>query len=138
MGPLVIGIAIALIIVFGSKLKGALNKVSGTPAKGILLHVSSTRTSAFGTGSTRVEFRTMRIDVEVPGQTPYEVRGSFQYPAFLARDMVPGATVELRVSRANKNSVTIVGPGVAFAAAQLNAGPSTPAAPQLPGQGASS
>lgn len=114
-----IGIAVA-IIWFWIKKAGGGSTRSGLPARGILLQVSSTRGSSFGTGSTRVEYRQMRVDVEVPGQPAYEVSGSVKYPANLARDVLPGAQVELRVNKRNKNAIEIVGPAVGFsAAAQL-------------------
>jgi hypothetical protein len=111
----IIGIVIWLVVKAASG--GAKN---GLPARGILLQVSNTRSSSTGTGSTRVEYRQMRVDVEVPGQPPYEVSGSVKYPANLARDVLPGAQVELRVSKRDKNTIEIVGPAVGFsAAAQL-------------------
>jgi hypothetical protein len=113
---IVIGVIIWLVVKAAS---GGAGK-NGLPARGILLQVSSTRGSSIGTGSTRSEYRQMRVDVEVPGQPPYEVSGSVKYPANLARDVLPGAQVELRVSKRDKNTIEIVGPAVGFsAAAQL-------------------
>jgi hypothetical protein len=112
---IVIGVIIWLVV------KGASGGAKGgLVARGILLQVSNTRTSSIGTGSTRMEYRQMRVDVEVPGQPPYEVSGNVKYPANLARDVLPGAQVELRVNKRDKNTIEIVGPAVGMsAAAQL-------------------
>ena len=91
--------------------------MGGTPARGILLAVSSTGTRV----GTNQESRQVTIDIEVPGQPPYEVRTVARFPTCLRGDVLPGATVELRVNpRSRTAPVSIVGPGVGFAVTQLN------------------
>lgn len=97
---------------FGSSLG-----LGGTPARGILLAVDSTGFKA----GTNLESRRVTIDVEIPGQPPYEVRTVARFPTCLRADVLPGATVELRVNPRNRNApVSIVGPGVGFGVTQLN------------------
>ena len=96
---------------------GLLNK--GKPARGILLQVDSVGYSIEGMRAQRVERRAITVDVEIPGQTPYVVSTNAYVPKNLARDVLPGATVELRVDPRNKQNVAIVGPGAGFAAAAL-------------------
>jgi hypothetical protein len=91
--------------------------LGGTPARGILLAVASTGTRA----GTNQESRRVTIDIEVPGQPPYEVSTVATFPTCLRGDVLPGATVELRVHPRNRNApVSIVGPGVGFGVTQLN------------------
>jgi hypothetical protein len=91
---------------------------NGIPARGILLSVSSTGMKT-GTAWRRFESRQVVIDVEIPGQAPYEVATTTIFPINLSRDVLPGATVELRVDRRNPNNVAIIGPGTGFVPAAL-------------------
>ena len=86
---------------------------TGVPARGILLQVSSTGTKV-GAVSRRFELRTVSIDVEIPGQAPYEIRATPVIPLNLVRDVLPGATVELRVDPTNPANMAIIGPGTGF------------------------
>lgn len=91
--------------------------LSGTPARGILLAVAPTGTRV----GTNQESRQVTIDIEIPGQPPYEVRTMATFPTCLRGDVLPGATVELRVHPNNRSAmVRIVGPGVGFGVTQLN------------------
>ena len=91
--------------------------LGGTPARGILLAVASTGTRA----GNNQESRQVTIDIEIPGQPPYEARTVATFPTCLRGDVLPGATVELRVNPSNRNApVSIVGPGVGFGVTQLN------------------
>jgi hypothetical protein len=91
--------------------------LGGTAARGILLAVASTGAKA----GTNRESRRVTIDIEIPGQPPYEVRTVATFPTCLRGDVLPGATVELRVHPRNRNApVSIVGPGVGFGVTQLN------------------
>lgn len=85
----------------------------GIPARGILLMVSSTGTKV-GPVTRRFEQRQVVIDVEVPGKEPYEVSANPLIPLNLVRDVLPGATVELRVDPSNPNQMAIIGPGTGF------------------------
>ncbi|MCE9576136.1 MAG: hypothetical protein K8W52_23510 [Deltaproteobacteria bacterium] len=92
---------------------------SGAPARGILLWVAPQGVRVpSGNRQRPFERRQMVIDVEIPGQAPYEINVAQQVPLNLVPDCLPGATVELRVDRKNPQRVAIVGPG-AFFAAQL-------------------
>jgi len=124
------GIFVAvLIIVLIAKAAGSAS--SGTPrgynallqngiqARGILLSVANTSSGSVGIGMYKFQQRTVSIDIEVPGQPPYEAMVTALIPLNLVRDVLPGATVELRVDPKNPNNIAIVGPGVGFNAATL-------------------
>jgi len=96
---------------------------NGVPARGILLEVSSIASSLQG---GQVKVRRIRIDVEVPGQPPFEVRSSAMMPANLSADVIPGATMELRLHPRDSSKIAIVGPGVGFAGAPLLGAPARP------------
>lgn len=87
---------------------------NGMPARGIMLSVSATgrRTSSSG---QRYEIRSARVDVEAPGQPPYEIRTDVYIPSNLVRDVLPGSTMELRIDPSNPGSVLVIGPDVGFA-----------------------
>jgi hypothetical protein len=96
----------------------------GIAARGILLNVS--RTGARAAGSTtmrRYENRFVTIDVEIPGQRPYEVSVTLTIPSNFVADVLPGATVELRIDPSDNTNMLVVGPGAGFSVAALNAGP---------------
>ena len=85
----------------------------GVPARGILLQVASTGMKV-GSVSRRFELRQVYIDVEVPGREPYETNAQAVIPLNLVRDVLPGATVELRVDPKNPANMAIIGPGTGF------------------------
>ena len=139
-------VVIAIFIFLTKALMGASNSVlsaqtfnrtvaNGIPARGILLQVSQIATTLPGSqrpipslrGTPQVlrrfESRFVTIDVEIPGQAPYEVQLATMIPSNMSRDILPGATVELRLDPKRPNIIAIVGPGSAFAVAQLNAAP---------------
>lgn len=113
-------IVIVLVIVIISAAKGSLAgydrlAAKGVPARGILLQVSSIATRVpGGTRLRRFESRSVTIDIEVPGSAPYVAMVNAVIPSNLVRDVLPGATVELRVDPKNANNIAIVGPGVGF------------------------
>jgi hypothetical protein len=87
---------------------------SGLPGRGILLQVSPTATRVAGTRpSVR---RDVLIDVEVAGRAPFELRTSLYIPQALDRDVLPGATLDIRVDPKNPKKIAIVGPGAFIAA----------------------
>lgn len=94
---------------------------NGLIAKGILLRVDipATRWAAEG-GRMAWQRRRLRIDVEVPGQPPYEVDTMVQFPSNMSQTILPGATVELRVDPKKKDRLVISGPGVALGAGFFN------------------
>ena len=92
---------------------------NGTPARGILLSVSNMSAGSAGVGMYKFQQRTVSIDIEVPGQPAYEAMVTALIPLNLVRDVLPGATVELRVDPKDPNNIAIVGPGVGFNAATL-------------------
>jgi hypothetical protein len=98
---------------------------NGVPARGILLEVSSIATSLQG---GQVKVRQVLIDVEIPGQAPFEARVSAMMPANLSADVIPGATMELRVHPKDRTTLAIVGPGVGFAGASRLGAPMPPGA----------
>lgn len=94
----------------------------GVPARGILLAVAPRPNSTIGTAPWRYQLRDVVMDIEIPGRPPYQANVTPFIPTNLARDVLPGATVELRVDPQRPLMVAIVGPGVGFNAALLNAG----------------
>jgi hypothetical protein len=120
-----VGLSVIVLIVFAlAKLAGAGTPsydrlvARGIPARGILLAVSPVGRK-IGTSWRRFELRTVQIDVEIPGRAPYEVSTTTVFPVNLSRDVLPGATVELRVDPRNPNQIAIIGPGTGFAQAAL-------------------
>jgi hypothetical protein len=83
-----------------------------------LLVVSSTGQKV-GAVSRRFDRRSVTIDVEIPGRQPYEVTTIPLIPINLVRDVLPGATVELRVDPKNPSTMAIIGPGTGFVQAAL-------------------
>jgi len=84
------------------------------PARGIMLSVSSTARSARYNGQ-RFEIRRGRVDVEEVGGQPYTIDTDIYIPSNLARDVLPGSTMELRVDPSNATRVYVIGPDVAYA-----------------------
>lgn len=92
----------------------------GIAGRGILLQVSPQPLRTLGRPGQRFQQRRVLIDVELPGKPPYVIEAAPYIPSNLVRDVLPGATVELRVQRGQPGKIAIVGPGVGFAgAAQL-------------------
>jgi hypothetical protein len=89
---------------------------NGVPARGILLEVNPIAASSQG---GQVKIRAILVDVEVPGQPPFEVRTSAAMPANLSADVIPGATMELRLHPKDRTQIAIVGPGVGFVGAPV-------------------
>lgn len=87
---------------------------SGTPARGILMSVSSTGTRTNYRGQ-RFETRSARVDIEATGYEPFEVNTYLLIPSNLVRDVLPGSTVELRVNLSDRSQVLVIGPDVGFA-----------------------
>jgi hypothetical protein len=120
-----VGAAIGFIIIFfvlwgiissaGKSSTSSYDKLvkRGAPARGILLQVSSTGTMTGAVGR-RFEIRQVYIDVEITGQQPYETNANAIIPINLVRDVLPGATVELRVDPNDRTKMAIVGPGTGF------------------------
>ena len=92
----------------------------GISGRGILLAVSSVPVGqSVGFGLVKYQQRQVTIDIEVPGKPPYEISGTTLVPLNLVRDVLPGATVEVRVDPKNPTNIAIVGPGVGFNANSL-------------------
>jgi hypothetical protein len=92
----------------------------GIPARGILLSVNKLPTGKVGTGASRYETRRVQLDIEIPGQAPYELDTIAYVPANMIDDVLPGATVALRLGKKDRTYVVIVGPGVGFPASTLS------------------
>lgn len=123
-GFVVVFIIVILAIAFGKGAVGGYDRLiaQGTPARGILLSVTS-YSSRVGGSNTQRRFvsRDVTIDVEIPGYEPYEVSTSLIIPSNLDRDILPGATVELRVDPKRPSRMAIVGPGAGFSPILLGA-----------------
>lgn len=86
---------------------------NGKPARAILLQVDSTGWKR-SYGGVRYEIRNARVDIEEPGELPYEIQTQIYIPGNLVRDALPGSTMEVRVDRNSQNMVVIVGPDVGY------------------------
>jgi hypothetical protein len=120
MAGFVVMIVVFVIWVLAKAISGNTSALlsSGAPARGILLSVSNQALGSVGTGLRKLQQRQVRIDIEIPGQPPYELNTIVLVPLNLVADVLPGATVEIRVSKSNRR-IVIVGPGVGFGAATL-------------------
>jgi len=120
-GIILFVLVIWLVIKAAAGSQGQYQRLSrtGVPARGILLSVSSMPSGSVGVGLNKLQQRQVYIDVEIPGEPPYELSVVALIPLNLVADVLPGATVELRVDPKNRNQVVIVGPGVGFNAATL-------------------
>jgi len=117
-------VVVILAIAFGRGAVGGYDRLiaNGTPARGILLFVTPYSSPVQGsTAQRRFVSRNVTIDVEIPGQQPYEVTTDLIIPSNLDRDILPGATVELRVDSRNPSRMAIVGPGAGFSPILLGA-----------------
>ena len=118
---MIVVVAVIYIIAAAAKAagNGQYNRLarSGTPARGILLAVASMPGTSVGVGLNKLQTRQVTIDIEIPGQPPYELETTLLIPLNLVRDVLPGATVEIRVG--SRNQVVVVGPGVGFNANTL-------------------
>lgn len=86
---------------------------NGIPARGILLVVAP-RGFRSGNAQRPFESRAVTIDIEIPGRQPYVIDASPIIPLNLVRDVLPGATVELRIDPSDSSNMAIIGPGVGF------------------------
>lgn len=89
---------------------------TGTPARGLVLQASQYVTTTTA-GGRRYELRDLVLDVELPGQAPFEVRAQPMIPGSLAKSVLPGAALELRIDPANPSEVVVVGPAGSFSPA---------------------
>lgn len=94
---------------------------NGNAARGILLQVAPTGTMS-GTVQRRFQLRSVTIDVEIPGQQPYVVSCVPIIPLNLVRDVLPGATLEIRVDTSDPSNIAIVGPGAGFSPTLIGTG----------------
>ena len=124
MGAFAVMVVVFFIWALAKALGGSQNQYkrlfsSGLSARGILLSVSNRSFGSVGTGLNKFQQRQVQIDIELPGEAPYEINVVALVPLNLVADVLPGATVEIRVDPRNRNNIAIVGPGVGFNAATL-------------------
>jgi len=119
VGGLVFIAIFALIVFFVVKAANAANKAmqaelnlvnTGIPAQGIFLQVAPTGTRQLINGY-RYERRSVVLDVELPGQPPYQLGAMPLIPVSMIRSVLPGVSVQLRIDPKNSQSVAIVAPG---------------------------
>lgn len=101
-----------------AKLIKALEGLSktGIPARALLLEVSSTRV-VVRSGWKTYERRKLTIDLEISGSEPCELSLNQLIPAHLARYVLPGASLEVRVDPKDPKHLAIVGPCAGFSPA---------------------
>lgn len=79
----------------------------GVSARGLILKASQWSTES-AQGLQRFEVRKLLLDVEIPGEAPYEVSVSPLIPRIC--EACPGAALDLRIDPKNRQNVAIVGP----------------------------
>jgi hypothetical protein len=110
----VIPIGLVLLLVWRQgKQIGELDRLAatGTPARGLVLQVAPQRTGRVAWNGRSFEQRSVVLEVEIPGQAPYEISLQPLIPQAMARNVLPGATIDLRVDPANPQNIAIVLPG---------------------------
>ncbi len=80
---------------------------NGLLARGLILQADSMATEGTLRGQ-RVEYRQLRLDVEIPGQPPYEALVRPAIPRIC--EALPGAALDLRVDPRDRNNISVVGP----------------------------
>jgi hypothetical protein len=110
----IIGFALLMSFIQMASLR-RVNRVitNGVPAKGLVLSVSQTGINVTMNG-TRYERRGVVVDVEIPGQAPYQVSAQPLIPKNIVRNVLPGTFVELRVDPTRRNDIAVIGPGSVF------------------------
>jgi hypothetical protein len=86
---------------------GALN-TGGILGRGLILQASSTISGRALVNGQRYEMRALVLDIELPGQPPYEVSVTPAIPRIV--EALPGAAVDVRVDPKDPQNVSIVGP----------------------------
>jgi hypothetical protein len=115
----VLSLVFTVLLVRGIRRLQGLAPGRALPAKGILLVVSPTPDRTTGVGASKRQMRTVTVDIEVAGRPPYEITTQLAIPMNLVGDVLPGATVELRVDPNDRTNIVLVGPGVGLAAASV-------------------
>ncbi len=83
---------------------------TGVPARGLILEINKLGTNVT-LGGMRYESRYMRVDVEMDGHAPYEIRCRGLIPKMMVRNALPGTFVALKVDPRSPKDVAVVGPG---------------------------
>lgn len=96
---------------------------TGIAARGVLLSVNPFPARAPRSGRRRFQVRTADIDIEIPGRQPYEIQARLIVPSRMVEDVLPGATLEIRIDRWNSRDIAVIGPGAGIAATSLLAAP---------------
>jgi hypothetical protein len=76
-------------------------------ARGLILRASASSAETTYRGQ-RFELRDLTLDVEVPGQAPYEISVTARVPRIV--EALPGATLDLSLDPASPNDLEILGP----------------------------
>jgi hypothetical protein len=98
---------------------------TGIHARGLVLSVGQVGTTVV-LGGRRYQRRSLVLDVEIPGQAPYEISAAQLIPGGLMRRILPGATIQVRVDPMNPQKLALVGPGATyFGATSAGGGPAT-------------
>jgi hypothetical protein len=85
-------------------------------ARGIVLSVDRIALGQGGVGTSRYEQRNVRMDVEIDGRPPFEVRSVASIPMRFVPDVLPGATVAIRIHPRRPGTLQVIGPGMAVPA----------------------
>ncbi|MGZ3474613.1 MAG: hypothetical protein ACXWUG_10185 [Polyangiales bacterium] len=80
----------------------------GILGRGLILQASSTPSGRSTVNGQRYESRALVLDVELPGQQPYEVSITPLIPRVV--EALPGVAVDVRVDPKDPTNVSIVGP----------------------------
>ena len=96
---------------------------NGIPAQGIVLQAAPTGTKVV-IGMRRFERRSVVFEIEVFGHEPYTVGVVALIPTAMLKNVLPGATLDLRLDPKDRNHIAVVPPG----GGGLVAGPPMPSA----------
>ena len=88
-------------------------------ARGILLRVAPLPLRTGGVGVSRFQVRSVQIDVEIDGRPPFEVSTLLEIPSRFVNDVLPGATVAIRLNPDYPATMKVLGPGMAVPAFAL-------------------
>lgn len=81
---------------------------NGVLGRALILQAAATVSGRATVGGQRFEMRNLILDIELPGQAPYEISVTPMIPRIV--EALPGASVDVRVDPKSPNDVLIVGP----------------------------
>jgi hypothetical protein len=84
-------------------------ETSGRRGRALVLYASQLATGTTSYGQ-RYLLRSMTLEIEIPGEPPYEVSGTFAVPRGLV-EPIPGSSLEVSVDPSDNSQLAVLGPG---------------------------